>query len=240
MNKNKFSLKNYPKSYGSIDEFRFQSFLNLGENKLNILEAELWIYIKSMSIIRRPLKEYNNLKYLGSGWEWSVFKKDKNTVVKIPAGIFPEVGEEKYLINTKKAYEKINIYFPPEYIAKSEFLRNNSQNMIIQEFINGSQKPRIDPKNEDKKFLKNLDTFLKSLVLMLKSESWIPDLNIGKIGKYYSLRLMDKNNNLPKVTDFTYYYDPFRLFPSRTEKVVKEKMENIREFQMAIAKELYN
>jgi hypothetical protein len=229
---------NLPKSYGSIYTFRLESKSDLSKLQLNLLEKKLWLQIKTKAITKKPIKDYNNFDFLGNGWEWSVFKKDEGTVLKIPVGIFPEVNEEKYLKNTEEAFAKILTYFPKKFVANTKFIRSNSLNIIEQEYINGKSDQIILNDEFDKKLLQNTNEFLGYAETMLNKEKWIPDFNIKKIADGFQFRVLYNKENMPKITDFTWYYDPFRLFHERTEKVVKEKKRGLILFRKFIASKI--
>jgi len=186
-------LKDYPKSYGSIEDYRFQPFLDEAGRNLFILDKILFVYFKIKASKTSPRRKYKDYKYIGSGWEWSAFRKDKNSIIKIPAGIFAEVNDKKYLINTEYAYKKISSYFPEKFMAKSEFKRESSLNIIEQEYINGKSDFIISYKEKDKELLKNVDEFLNYCLLMLEKEEWSPDFSLT----------LSTSNNIIFVTPIT-------------------------------------
>ncbi len=137
------------------------------------------------------------------------------------------MNDEKYLINTEYAYNKIKMYFPEKFIAKSKFKRIDSLNTIEQEYLSGKSDFIISYKEKDKKLLENVDEFLDYALNMLEKEKWLPDFDIKRLLKGHNFRLLFDNKKNPKITDSTHYYDVFRLFPERTNKIVRSKREQI-------------
>ncbi len=219
-----FTLKNYPKSYGNIriGFYRLEEFQKLGAN-LKQVESELWNFISRIAASRQPRKVFKSYTFLNAGWEWSVFLKDKKTVIKIPAEIFPEVNKELYLINTKFAYRKILEYFPAEFVAKTTFTRVNGLNIQEQELIVGEHNEIIGHNTKKPQLLQNLESFLSSAIKMLDEYQWLPDFDIQQIPKGFRLRNVIIQSDLPKIIDFTAYYDIYRLYPKRTKEETKNK-----------------
>ena len=68
----------------------------------------------------KPCKVFQSYPFLDFGWEWSVFR-DNETVIKVPAGIFPETSDPRYLENTEYNYSAIGRYIDPAFIAETQF-----------------------------------------------------------------------------------------------------------------------
>jgi hypothetical protein len=233
----KFSKDNYPKSYGSIkqDFYRLNKFLNLPKEELKKIEGEFWDFIYQKAKKSEPKKEYKEYEFLNSGWEWSVFIKNSQTLIKIPAGIFSEVNEQKYLDNTEFAYNKILDYFPQKYVAETKFKRENQLNIMEQEYISPQKETTssvyINEQSVNKKLLNYTKSFLNHALEMLSDYHWLPDLDVKETEKGFHIRniIYSSEGFIPKIIDFTAYYDVYRLYPQRTEYEVKEKAKKIKE-----------
>lgn len=229
-----FNKDNYPKSFASIspNEYRLKDFLMLSIKELRYVEKSLWRFVTSRVDSLEPVKAYKNYKYIGSGWEWSAFFSESDSkVVKIPSGIFSEVNDERYLLNSKIAYDSIQHYFPNWFIAEASFSRVRHVNTIEQEYIEGEQISFVDSSDMTKLFLTNLREFLTCCVSMLDDLNWIPDIDISSRIGVYSLKniVIEKTTLLPKLIDFTCYYDIYRLYPQRTLQEMNDKRHKIKQ-----------
>jgi len=231
-----FTIKNYPKSYGCIKK-NFYRLKDFQKEKANIeqIESKFWKFISSIAYSRRPRKVFNSHPFLSAGWEWSVFRKDNQSVIKIPAEIFPEVNEKKYLDNTRFAYQKILDYFPINFVAKTTFKRLGGLNQIDQIYVKGD-KGGISYTTKNLELLENMRTFLESALEMLDDYQWLPDFDIQESSKGFRLRNVIFESNIPKIVDFTAYYDIYRLYPQRTKKEVGCKRKQIIDFLSWIKK----
>lgn len=229
-----FTARNCPKSYGSImrGAFRLQEFSHLPTIELNQIEADLWNFISKNVESSKPLDKLNDYKFIGAGWEWSVFQKDENTLIKVPAQIFNEVSDRIYLENTKFAYKTISAYFPDNFIAKTKFKSVNNTNVIEQDFIRGDESFLVDFRVRDKLLIENLINFLKLAKTMLKQLEWLPDFSIKKLDDGFNFQnvIIEEKTRLPKIIDFTAYYDVYRLYQERTKLEVVKKGKRIDEF----------
>lgn len=224
-----FSLNNYPKSYGCIDKnkYRFEKYLELSNRSLRFVENRFWKFVAKTSSENTPTVICNNLKYVGSGWEWSVFL-DKNKIVKIPAGIFPEVNDIRYLNNTKTAHELILKYIPSKFVANTFFERKNDINIINQEYVEGKDNFVIGYHTKNTVLLNNINELMNYLLTLLKEQSWLPDFDIRRKKGGFVLRNIIINKDFcPKIIDFTAYYDVFRLHPYRQKVEILAKKKKI-------------
>jgi len=227
-----FNLKNYPKSYGNIKiDFYRLSYFNKNQAEMEKIESIFLEFINKQAQTVSPIKNFKNYPFINSGWEWSVFKKNDNSVIKVPAQIFSEVSDKKYLENTEFAYKKISEFFPARFLVKTSFKRVNSLNTITQEYINGEEDIDIIKSIKNKVFVSNLKSFLNCSLLMLEKYDWLPDLSIQKTDNGFKMRnLVFQNKDLiPKIIDFTSYYDVFRLHPQRTNLEAESKKKQIQE-----------
>lgn len=237
-------LPSYPVQMASIKKntWRMQSFIDqkLSVEKLKKEEHRLWNKIKSIidnsSSPPDTCDFFPGSKLLGSGWEWAVYELPNTPkIVKVPAGIFPEVNNQEYLENTEFAYEGCKKYTRP-FVVESFFERKKIMgepvNLIFQKEINPELFRYIEPKKLPVK-LKSLITDLGlGLLNILRKYDWMPDMNLykkeykgRKIWSIWNLSLEIKE---PRIFDFTSYYDVFRLYPERTKKEIKIKGENWR------------
>jgi hypothetical protein len=228
-----FTLDNYPKSYASIkkDDFRLKKFLHLNNEDLEELYKKLESFCITRSQQVQRLEEYSNLTFLAAGWEWSVFKKDENTVIKVPAGIFAEVNDPRYLENTEHAYHIIEKSFSANNIAETKFYRKNNLNVIEQQFVNGKNNFIIEYRTKDKELLLNFKKFLVLSLHLVESNDWLPDFwfTEKKEGIYIRNVILEDKTKLFKVFDFTQYFDPSRMYPGKTKIVVPRQVKRIQE-----------
>jgi hypothetical protein len=130
-----FNLHDYPKSWAAIDRLRLEGYLHLPESEQKKVfdELERFCFARVQDI--PPLRVYKGYPFIGSGWEWSVFLKDADTVIKVPAGMFPEVDSPEYLQNMQHLYELLGKHYPDEMIATTAFYRNDDGNILEQQFV---------------------------------------------------------------------------------------------------------
>jgi len=213
----------------NFDNYRFKEYLNLNNRKLVFIEKRFWKFLSLAVIKKKPINVYKKLKYLGSGWEWSVFL-DKNKAIKIPSGVFSEVNDQEYLNNSKQAYEIIQKYIPKKFVAETSFYRKNELNIIDQEYIEGKANFVIGYHTKNKRLLNNLEKFLESSLVLLEKQKWLPDLDIHrKQGGFALNNVIFNKYNCPKIVDFTAYYDVFRLYPYRQKIEIKLKSKKIKD-----------
>jgi len=227
-----FNLKNYPKSYGNTENgFYRLSYPDKNQSEMEKIESVFWEFINKRVQTALPVKKFKNYLYINSGWEWSVFKKNNKSIVKIPAQIFPEVSDKRYLKNTEFAYREISKFFPSRFIAKTKVEEVDSRNLITQEYIKGKEDIKIVDLIKNKKCTSNLKDFLKYSLIMLEKKTWLPDFNIERTKDGFSIRniIFQDKDFVPKIIDFTSYYDVFRLYPQRTDTEVKYKTKQIKE-----------
>lgn len=230
-----FNDSNYPKSYASIAPgfYRLKNFLDLSTEEIEQVENNFWNFIVKKADSTKPRKKFKNYKFLDFGWEWSIFIKNDTTLLKIPAGLFPEVNTQKYLDNTKFAYQKILDHFPPEFVAKSKFQRKNKLNIFEQEFVKGKNNFIVGYNTKNKVLLENVSKFLNCTLDMLKNFQWLPDFDIKRAKGGFTFRnvIFEKHSYIPKIIDFTAYYDIYRMYPKRKEHEIKEKARKISDFR---------
>lgn len=237
-----FSINNYPKSYAStkLEDYRLKDFLDLDEEALEGLTNELFDLCIKHADEATPTTEYKDYEYLTSGWKWSVFKKPGgNAVIKIPAGIFPEVNDPIYLENSEDTYKKIEASYPPELIAKAKFYRDDT-NTIEQEFIDGEVDFKVDLHSEDKLLLTNFKIFLEGTMKLVTNYQWLPDYWFTDTEKGVLVRnvILENNTKLFKVIDFAQYIDPSRMYPAKTKRVIERQIERLNELMNAVEDQL--
>lgn len=237
-----FNNSNYPKSYASIRPgfYRLRDYLDLSGKEIKRVENQLWNFILEKAELVEPIRKYKDYNFLNSGWEWSVFVENDQTLIKVPAGIFPEVNTPKYLDNTKFAYQKILQYFSPNFVAKSKFRREDKTNIFKQEYIGGKDNSIVGFSTKDKILLKNINQFLDCSLDMLINFHWLPDFDIKRTKGGFTFRniIIEKPTHIPKIIDFTAYYDVYRLYPQREEFEIKEKARRIKDFKAWISSKI--
>lgn len=231
---NNSSKFDYPLQMADISKnsWRLKSLLdkNLSKQEIEKSENDLWKKIEKIAENSPPplntLLDQPKSKLIGYGWEWATYSLPnlKNQVIKVPAGIFPEVNYPEYLKNTIAAHQVCQKFLKP-YVARSSFVRkiisSVKTNVIYQEKLSGKHHFYFQPNLLSNKTKKHLVILGKNLLNLLSEQQWMPDLNIEKKENQTTIRNLKIKNGFPKVFDFTYYYDPFRLYPERTKWQVK-------------------
>jgi hypothetical protein len=154
-----------------------------------------------------PITQFRELEYLDSGWEYSVFRNESH-VIKIPSRRFAEVSNPRYLANAEINYQKILTHVGERFVAETQF---NSE-FIQQERIDARHVDTVELRNVDQPTRSELVPMFSGLLTMLRQEDWLPDLDIEPKHGVVKLKnwLLDRNG-VPKIIDFTTYYDVFRL-----------------------------
>lgn len=217
--------------------WRMQPFLDKKFNSIKLKKEEfkLWRQINNLVKSASPPAQscifFPNSKLIGSGWEWVVYElANKNQVVKIPAGIFPEVNDSEYLKNTKHAYQVCRQFIEP-FVVKTTFERRKTKaglvNMLFQKKLPGKQYRYIEPKKLSPKLRKSLKNFGQGMLKILEKHDWMPDVNLYKkfvkSKRVWSIWNLMLENEEPRIFDFTAYHDIYRLYPERTKKAIKKK-----------------
>ncbi|MBL7078142.1 hypothetical protein ISS42_00595 [Candidatus Shapirobacteria bacterium] len=226
-----FTINNYPKSYANTKPgfYRLQS-LQISGVDIEQVESKFWEFIVSLADSKQPRNFFKTYEFVDAGWEWSVFRKDNQTVIKIPAEIFLEVNDKRYLENTEFAYQKILDYFPVKFVAQTSFERSNGLNIMEQDYIVGKDNESIGYNTKNLELLKNIRKFLESALQMLNDYQWLPDFDIRRVFGGFRLRNVIIQKNIPKIVDFTSYYDVYKLCLPRAEIALKNKRGYIVDF----------
>lgn len=228
-----FGINNYPKSYASInkEDYRLKDYLNLCDEELEGVYLKLERFFIERSRQTKKITEFKSYQFLNAGWEWSVFKKDANTVIKIPSGVFPEVNDPIYLKNSQFAYKAVVKFFPSVFVAKTRFYREDNLNIVEQEFINGRSEYVVDYSTHDKQLLTNLNKFFKASLRLVNEVEWMPDFWLMDKETSFLIRnvILEKETKLFKVIDFTQYLDPSRMYPAKTKRVVEGQVRRLNE-----------
>jgi hypothetical protein len=227
---NRFNDDNYPKSFGSIriGDYRLKSFFNTGDN-LHLVFGELKEFCYGKANRSSVASSFDGYKYVGSGWEWSVFKKDAQTVVKIPSGIFLEVNDPLYLENAAIAYRCITDYYPTEMIPRTVFKRVRNVNQIEQEYIQGRENIEITSSTTDNGLLNGVDILLRCTLRLIKDIDWVPDFNFEETHNGYGIQnvIVERSSGLLKIIDFTHYFDRSRMHPEKTKSFIDDQIQTI-------------
>lgn len=159
------------------------------------------------------IETFRGFKYVDSGWEWSVFRHQHH-VYKIPSGRFEEVSDPRYMLNTEINYLKILRYVDEKYVAETQF----HAEFIEQQFIEARHTDTLDLRHVDHPTRKDLICMFSSLLILLQREDWLPDLDIEPRNGTIQMKnwLIDRSG-IPKIIDFTSYYDVLRLSKRRLE-----------------------
>lgn len=228
----------YPVQMASIREndWRMQRFLDKGHGPIRLmletgkLRLKIEIRLRTAPPPPKTCKFFPGSKLIGYGWEWAVYGlPGKKEVVKIPAGIFPEVNEPEYLENTKFAYEVCK-KFLGQFVVESIFERRKGINMIFQRRLLGKEPFKTGIEEIPRRRRELLISLSEELLKMLGKHQWIPNMTLEKRGKVWTVWNCMFEKEKPRMLDFTYYHDPFRLYPGRTKWEVKKKGDDWRKF----------
>lgn len=218
------------------NDWRMQRFLNKGYGpaRLMLEEGKLWLKIKARLKTAPPppktCKLFPDSELIGFGWEWAVYSlPDEKKVVKVPAGIFLEVNEPEYLENTKFAFKACK-EFLGQFVVESTFERRRGVNMIFQKKLLGKEHFKIDIGEISLSRRKLLISLSEGLLKILQKYQWIPDMNLEKKREVWNIWNCMLEKEEPRIFDFTYYYDPFRLYPKRAKMEIRGKGDNWRKF----------
>ncbi len=181
----------------------------LSGHDLDKVQHELFLACTHRAKDIQPCRVFQSLPYLGSGWEWSAFKNN-DAVVKIPAGIFPETADSRYLENTKYNYSVIKRYVEHVFIAETEFL--GAVPSIRQQLLQCLPEKILFCTCDTSKW----GSLFEQLLRLLEAEHWLPDLDIRQSSDGFTIRsIMMDATGTPKLMDFTAYFDVFRLYEER-------------------------
>ncbi len=224
-----FKIENYPKSYGNIKKgyYRLKEFETPVSNMKNI-DEKFKEFIYQTSISKEPVKNLNEYEYISSGKQWSIFKKNKDDVVKIPNEIFEETNEKEYLENVKFAYKKICEYYPKKFVLETNFKRKNEINTIEQKYLPIKEEYKIKYSEKNKEVLRNIKNFLKSSLKILEKYQWLPDFEIIDEEKEIKFKKILLKSKTPIIYDWTSYYDIYRIHREKTEEEVEKKVNDIK------------
>lgn len=236
-----FNSENYPRATACIrkDYYRLQEFIQgKKEDESKKIEGELWTYVWQTALSKKPCAQLENYKYLGSGWEWSAFLDLDRKVIKVPAGIFPEVGTKEYFNNIMVAHDLIVKYFGTRFVAKTAF----NYPYLTQEYIEGKNNFVIGYNTQNIILLENLSKFLDQALSMIAKEEWLPDFDIKRQKGGFKLAnvIIEKRSFLPKIIDFSAYYDIYRMYPARTTMELKSKTERVMDFKQWTERRIKN
>jgi hypothetical protein len=210
-----FSLETYPRSYAAIDRMRLWQYAHLPEPKQECLFHALERFCIARAERIPPRQDFSDYPFLGAGWEWSVFRKDAETVIKVPAGIFPEVNEPAYLANVEHLYTLLGEHFPAAMLAATVFRREEGLNVLEQQYIDGAEVIIIPYALADPWLLQRLATFFEATASLIRAVQWMPDLWLTETPEGFLLRsvLVDRDRDRFALVDFSQYLDPMRMYP---------------------------
>jgi hypothetical protein len=169
-------------------------------------------------------RDFCTHRFLGHGWEWSVFE-DGEYVIKVPAGAFPEVDDSQYLENARHNFSVIRRHIDPKFLAETEFSRV-CLNTIRQRKLHAPIKQVAFESRERATWL----ALTRQLHALLVAEDWLPDLDIHLHHDRFDIRsIMAAEDGMPKIMDFTAYFDVFRLYEERMRAEVKNRREVLKQ-----------
>jgi len=163
-----------------------------------------------------PRLVFESFEHLGAGWEWSVFR-DGHDVIKVPAGVFEETADPRYLENTADNYAVIRRYVEPRFLAETHFsaaLPNIRQPCL-------APLPSMIPYAGPHAGMWR--AFFEQLLALLLAEDWCVELQMHLSENGFTARNLrvDESGTL-KLIDFTAYIDVFRLYEERTRREIEK------------------
>lgn len=205
--------------YGSSKKGEYRMRLGDAADDEHLLLAEC-----EREAARIPFNSLPGAEYIGCGWEWSVFRLHE-TVVKIPAGRFVEVADPRYLQNSAENYVKILRYIDRTFVAETTF----SCGRIHQEYIPSQSADWIQLAELPSITRQAIRRMFSGLSDLLEQEDWMPDLDIiPQDGWLEQKNWLIDLAGMPKIIDFTSYYDYFRLSERRLQREKPERMDALR------------
>lgn len=176
-------------------------------------EDQLFAICNDERSTKPAIETFRGYEYLDSGWEWSVFRH-RHHVYKVPSGRFEEVSDPRYMLNTEINYLKILRYVDERYVAETQF----HSDFIEQEFIDARHTDTLDLKHVDQPTRMDLICMFSSLLILLQREDWLPDLDIEPNDGIVEMKNWHiDRSGIPKIIDFTSYYDVLRLSKRRLD-----------------------
>lgn len=222
-----FNQENYPKSYASIgkNDYRLKEFFDRSEAELESIEHKLWEFVNKKIKRWDVVTEYSGLEYIDSGWEMSVFRFNNEKVVKVSNGMFGEVSSKKYFENIENAYSEITKILPENFFLPIEIDISNLK--IYQDFIDANY--FYCNKNEKLSgfVAEQINEIIHCMIESYKKFYWSPfKFQLSKDSDFYvSYNILKGSNDKLIVTDFTDYYDIFKLYPQRTKTEIEKYFE---------------
>lgn len=218
-----FDLNSYPKSFASLDSWRLHQYLHLDSRHQHQIYKQLERFCLHRAHSTPAIQVLEDYAHLGSGWEWSVFAKNEQLVIKVPAGIFPEVNTPEYLLNAQKAYKLLSQFYPDDMVAKTEFLRHQNMNTIIQTRLSGRDSININFDQADNWLRARLQQFFECTADLIQKTNWIPDFWLDEDPNGFILRnvMIDSATEQFAIVDFTSYLDPSRMYPVLCQKHIQ-------------------
>lgn len=226
-----FNLHNYPKSWAAIDRMRLEDYLHLPVKDQEEVFHELERFCRVRANDTPPRRTLHGYQFLDAGWEWSVFRKDPETVIKVPAGIFPEVNTPEYLANVAGIYELLGEHYPKTMLAPTIFRRHDGVNVLEQLYINSAEGIIIPYDLADAWLLERLATFFEATASLIRAVQWMPDLWLTGEPGGFLLRsvLMDRHCDHFAIVDFSHYLDPSRMYPALRDWCYKDNLRRVDE-----------
>lgn len=172
-------------------------------------EGDLWQSCKAQGDRHPNVQHYRSLELIGAGWEYSVFREGA-WVFKIPSGKFAEVSTVEYFRNSRENYELLRTYLGDEYVATTFF----ENDFIRQEWLSTVTSPPSSL---------HMKEICLRLLRLLTDRMWLPDVRpeCDFITKPWNFHV--DANGIPKLIDFTAYYDVFRLYEARMYEEIQRK-----------------
>jgi hypothetical protein len=192
--------------HASIELTKFRLRDQDSEQDENSLYNSCW-----RQAARPAARQFGERAFLGSGWEFSVFE-EAESVVKIPSGRFEEVDSDEYFANARQNYQVLKQYLGDEYIAPTTFEARSMRQMKIQPTAIADARAC------------HMKIICQRLIKLLADWLWIPDVD-PQDSNFMSRpkNFLITDDGVPKLIDFTAYYDVFRLSRNRLAREVKEK-----------------
>lgn len=186
-------------------------------------EDQLFTVCNVERSIKPAIETFRGYEYVDSGWEWSVFRH-RHQVYKVPSGRFEEVSDPRYMLNAEINYLKILRYVDQRYVAETQF----HADFIEQEFIDARHTDTLDLRQVDHPIREDLICMFSTLLILLQREDWLPDLDIEpKDGRVQMKNWLIDRCGIPKIIDFTSYYDVLRLNKRRLEIERPKQMQRL-------------
>jgi hypothetical protein len=218
----------YPKQYADIRLGKYR-IPTMSIREQENFEKRLYNIILEKALSQSGITNYKSKEYIGSGWEFSVFK-DGDSVYKIPSQKFSEVSSYIYFQNILRIYSLLKFYFKDQ-VLDTFFSFEHDNFLIKQKFIPSIKDSIVIDLHDIDKYSSQqyeFKRFLENNKKILEIYEWMPDIRLQLSGNILTINNVAMVKGKLYLYDFSSYYDLFRLYPERTRLEVRNNLDLIK------------